>query len=530
MKKKKLESLIPLVIWLIALILIPSIILTMEKNQKENNKTYISSNFNIEQYDIKLEIDKDRKIDVTENIVVDITDNSSNGIYISLPTWQNYYDENGKEQTKKVVITNLRAIGEKYELIESINNLSLKIGSERTNVEKGLHTYTIKYRYNMGKDTNVDYDDLIFNIFEKYDNTKINNLSISLVSYDSLKDINVKFLKGKEDVTNNVTYNISDNILEANLTGYELDDKLTMKLIFENNYFRGGTNNYGIICLIICSSIILISIICFFIWKNNGKDNTKYSQTVEFYPPEGLDPAQLGFIYGETSMKKLATSLIISLAHKGYINIEEIDKTCKIDNIGLSKKLKALSITEQILYEEMFHNKGNSITTNQINFSDVLGKLSNCLNEITNKKVNDLTSHNLMKKVSITSTMCIIAWTIAYLFIKDLNPILNILYPISFISIFVIMLFSIIMDRKTSYGEKIYARIKGFKEYLETAEKGTLNMSVEKNPEYFYEILPYTYALGISEVWIKKFEKQNLPNIDISSLDKYENEIFIIMS
>ena len=162
MKKKKLESLIPLVIWLIALILIPSIILTMEKNQKENNKTYISSNFNIEQYDIKLEIDKDRKIDVTENIVVDITDNSSNGIYLSLPTWQNYYDENGKEQTKKVVITNLRAIGEKYELIESINNLSLKIGSERTNIEKGLHTYTIKYRYNMGKDTNVDYDDLIF--------------------------------------------------------------------------------------------------------------------------------------------------------------------------------------------------------------------------------------------------------------------------------------------------------------------------------------------------------------------------------
>ena len=29
---------------------------------------------------------------------------------------------------------------------------------------------------------------------------------------------------------------------------------------------------------------------------------------------------------------------------------------------------------------------------------------------------------------------------------------------------------------------------------------------VEKNPTYFYDILPYTYVLGISDKWMKKFE------------------------
>ena len=29
---------------------------------------------------------------------------------------------------------------------------------------------------------------------------------------------------------------------------------------------------------------------------------------------------------------------------------------------------------------------------------------------------------------------------------------------------------------------------------------------VMKNPEYFYDILPYTYALGVSKVWMKQFE------------------------
>lgn len=28
-----------------------------------------------------------------------------------------------------------------------------------------------------------------------------------------------------------------------------------------------------------------------------------------------------------------------------------------------------------------------------------------------------------------------------------------------------------------------------------------------KNPEYFFDILPYTYVLNISDKWIKKFEK-----------------------
>lgn len=29
---------------------------------------------------------------------------------------------------------------------------------------------------------------------------------------------------------------------------------------------------------------------------------------------------------------------------------------------------------------------------------------------------------------------------------------------------------------------------------------------VEKNPTYFYDILPYTYVLDVSNKWIKKFE------------------------
>ena len=50
------------------------------------------------------------------------------------------------------------------------------------------------------------------------------------------------------------------------------------------------------------------------------------------------------------------------------------------------------------------------------------------------------------------------------------------------------------------------------------------------DPDYFYNILPYTYALGISEKWINNFEKNNVSNIDINALDYYESNLFMVMS
>ena len=41
-------------------------------------------------------------------------------------------------------------------------------------------------------------------------------------------------------------------------------------------------------------------------------------------------------------------------------------------------------------------------------------------------------------------------------------------------------------------------------------EKDKLEAMVMKEPSYFYDILPYTYVLGVSAKWIKKFESISL--------------------
>lgn len=59
---------------------------------------------------------------------------------------------------------------------------------------------------------------------------------------------------------------------------------------------------------------------------------------------------------------------------------------------------------------------------------------------------------------------------------------------------------------RTEYGVKMLGKIKGFKNFLEVAEKDKLEALVRENPTYFYDILPFTYVLGVSDEWIKKFE------------------------
>ncbi|MCI9280105.1 MAG: DUF2207 domain-containing protein [Bacilli bacterium] len=66
------------------------------------------------------------------------------------------------------------------------------------------------------------------------------------------------------------------------------------------------------------------------------------------------------------------------------------------------------------------------------------------------------------------------------------------------------------LPKRTPYGNEILGKLMGFRNFLETAEKDRLEAMVMQDPTYFYNILPYTYVLGVSDKWIKKFETISL--------------------
>ena len=82
-------------------------------------------------------------------------------------------------------------------------------------------------------------------------------------------------------------------------------------------------------------------------------------------------------------------------------------------------------------------------------------------------------------------------------------------YLIGLICIIIMTIFYRIIPKRTPYGIEILGKIKGFKEFIETAEKDKLETLVQDNPTYYYDILPYAYVLGVSNTWMKKFESMS---------------------
>ncbi|MBP1745224.1 MAG: hypothetical protein H6Q58_2202 [Firmicutes bacterium] len=86
------------------------------------------------------------------------------------------------------------------------------------------------------------------------------------------------------------------------------------------------------------------------------------------------------------------------------------------------------------------------------------------------------------------------------------DPMYLAAYILGLACVFVMVMIFRVMPKRTAYGNELLGRIKGFRTFLETAEKPKLEELVFQDPAYFYKILPYTYVLGVSDKWIKKFE------------------------
>ena len=63
------------------------------------------------------------------------------------------------------------------------------------------------------------------------------------------------------------------------------------------------------------------------------------------------------------------------------------------------------------------------------------------------------------------------------------------------------------IDIRTDEQLKIYAKICGFKRFLLSARADELEMMLEENPNYYFDILPNCYVLKITEKLRNKFDK-----------------------
>lgn len=303
--------------------------------------------FTIDSYDVSLEVENNNVVHVAESIWVDWYEAYHHGIYKFTPEWLEYTGKDGKTIKRKSVVSNYVAVGDEYSIDKVKKKPRIKIGSIDKYVNEGLKEYVIKYDYDMGKDPYKNGDEFIFHFFGDYWGTEIQNPSITVKMPKEFDENKISFFTDKyrkNDVTDFVNYYVIGNTLYARFDGYryydetgkKLNKSLTIDIELPEGYFEGGSWNYGYGSFAFSLIIFGLTAAVVILWIAYGKDLKKGNKTIEFYPPDDLSSAEIGYIHGNKNSKKLTISLLISMAAKGYIKIDKLeDKKIQITSVRI---------------------------------------------------------------------------------------------------------------------------------------------------------------------------------------------------
>ena len=521
----------------------------------------------IDAYDVHVKVNENNTLDITETITAYFQE-ARHGITRRIPLSNTVERLDGTTEKNRVQISNVTVNNDYTTKIEN-GNYVIQIGNANKTLT-GPVTYKIKYSYNLGKDKTEDYDELYFNIIGTDWDTVIGNITFTIEMPKEFDETKIGFSSGTYGKVENqaVTYQVENNTITGSYNEIlEEKEGLTIRTELEEGYFVGAKLNLSgsiYFMYIIPLSCLLIA---FLLWLKFGRDK-KVVETVEFYPPENYNSLEIAYLYKGKAEKKDIVSLMIYLANKGYIKISETEETALFSKttgfkITKLKEYDGNDASERLFLTGLFKRKDevrkedleNSfyLTMNEIsqnmntkeNKEKIFEKngftkpilivfmiltlittiavpsleIGDTANFITTLFVFGFYAMFFLVGIMVPNLSFTIMWTIIMLAsfipivislpfwsILQMEPTILIGFIIGMLSFIGIIVLYKIMPKRTDYGIEILGKIKGFKNFLETAEKEKLEAMVSQNPTYFYDILPYTYVLGISDKWIKKFE------------------------
>ncbi len=523
-----------------------------------------AEDYTISNYEVNIKVNEDNSYNIIETITANFN-TKKHGIYRTIPLRNEVARADGTKDVTYAKIKNVQ-VDNPFETLNQDSMYTIKIGSQYSYVE-GKKTYRLYYTYDLFRaEKQKKYDEFYFNIIGPDWDTTIDRVDFTITMPKDFDKNKIGFSSGYlgESETEGISYEVNGNVIKGSLNRrLYAKEALTVRIELEEGYF---TKRFNVEDLSIIVSLVSL-IFSFLLWWFYGKDE-KVVDTVEFYPPDNLNSLELSFRYRGTVRDKDVTSLLIYLANKGYVKISEINSVTNFNKndfqITKIKDYDGNNNLEKIFMDGLFKYGATKVTSDDLydNFYRTTEKLKKEVmskenrNLIYDKMVDKKANYNLFLIILTIFVAFILPLMVSGYLLLAIIPIFLALFYIPFYKViiktksivlglfiglhsgvFFIVVFSNIlsyfpylltnfvvagiclilmiiiyfnMPKRNKYGLEILGRINGFKNFLETAEKTQLENLVLKNPEYFYEILPYTYVLDISDKWISKFEEINL--------------------
>lgn len=335
-----------------------------------------AANFTIDKYEVNMKVTKDNTYQIKEHIEVNFK-SKSHGIYRDIPLVNDVKREDGSSNRIVARVENLDCGDEEYESSREGNNLHVRLGDEDVEIT-GKYEYNISYNYVMGNDVLPNEDEFYFNVIGTGWETTISNVSFSIEMPETFDENNLGMSYGAygESKLDGLYYSIDGNTIYGELdTSVALGagEGVNVRLSLPEGYFIKVKHTPWMAYVGIVFAALAV-IVAFLLWFVFGRDD-QVVETVEFYPPDGLNSVELAFAYRGYVSSKDVVSMIVDLAQKGYIEIHQgpnkkdftLIKRLEYNGMNKAEKLfmdglfSSFDRVDKIDLEDSFYKTINSI-------------------------------------------------------------------------------------------------------------------------------------------------------------------------
>ncbi|MCR5792347.1 MAG: DUF2207 domain-containing protein [Lachnospiraceae bacterium] len=465
-------------------------------------------------------------------------------------------------------VKNIHVEEDKYSVDTEDGYTTIKIGNKYKTVT-GKKSYDISYDFVIPDDRIDTMDFIYYSPLGAQWDTQIKHFSFSFLFDKDLPEDTINKINfysgehGSEENALNVTYDVTSNEIYGEASNIGPQNAITFYSSLPEGFFVKEKSVkpyllYVFTALLFLSSAATIAMALF-------KKKKHIVQTVQFYPPENFTSAEVGVVMDESTDDVDMASLIPYWAAKGYITIAEDDKksitlhkvkelpedapdyqltlydaffkkdTCVLKRLG-SRFAERYTQAKSELGSEFTDDKELSTGSGKAFLMGLLVSLSYFVILSSNTRLKFFDDYILglfgAGALLVISIVHITMYgnmryrkkrIIFYLIAVGLGLITylnvwlcsgsqyNYFYSQKFMSILFLVAFGATalsgrIITETDYKIELLGKLFGLREFIRVAEKPRLEMLINENPDYYYEILPYAMVFGMADEWAKRFE------------------------
>ena len=240
---------------------------------------------------------------------------------------------------------------------------------------------------------------------------------------------------------------------------------------------------------------------------------------VEFQPPDGLRPAQMGLLMDERADTLDITATIVDLAVRGYLRITEIKGAGLLGTGWFAKedwqldRLKPadghLLEYERIVFDGIFGRRDSRTLSSLKNkFHEDLARAKKALYQDAMSRQWFHRNPDTVRTMTRVAGLVVVGGGVALMIWLGHNWGYGLAGLPVFAAGLLLLALPRAMPRRTAAGREAMRRCLGFARYVETAEKH--QQAFAERASIFTEYLPYAVAFAAVDRWAKAFEDIDL--------------------